>query len=159
MLSGKSRGTVLSPSQSTGHVWITQVWLRCVIAVNSSKFLTVVSSTNWDGRGLSWENCPRWDCRRGTLAWWASNFYCVAVLLLFRTIFYPDLNNRCYLKSDTKSNLRGQIVIRVFGCFYVLRFMIKKLTWAFKQNILICSTCRFVCLISDHVISNLIISD
>lgn len=59
-LVGKSRGTVPSPSQSTGPVWIIPTWQSCATAVNSSKPSTTASLISWGGRDLNWEICPRW---------------------------------------------------------------------------------------------------
>lgn len=58
-LLGKSRGTVPSPSRSTGPAWITQTWQNSVTAVNSSTLSTAASLRNWDGRDLTWEICLR----------------------------------------------------------------------------------------------------
>lgn len=59
-LAGKSRGTVLSPSRSTGPVWIIQTWENCAAAVSSSRVSTAASLISWGGRDLSWETCLRW---------------------------------------------------------------------------------------------------
>lgn len=76
-LLGKSRGTVPSPSRSTGPAWITQTWQNSVTAVNSSTLSTAASLRNWDGRDLTWEICLRWD-------WWGINLCICSVSTVAR---------------------------------------------------------------------------
>lgn len=115
---GKSRGTVPSPSQTTGPVWIIQTWQSCVVAGSSNRNLTAASLISWGGRDQSWETCPRWELHCKQL--FDGSMFSIGVrdwLHVSLVIYSVGCFILYAIRQPNRLRLRENVVIDVSGCW------------------------------------------